>query len=353
MSHNLQSAVLMLLLSGKGWIFEDESGTLQEVFSLTEKLFDKPNKHLSTSERDLICTMIEAIGKRKSGNARYKVLEGKSKGGWSTGHEALKKWFQKQKVSNHIGQRIDEVYNNLGVSPMQLINEGLEEGEEFPNILDSERAKEDILLAIAGDHALEHVPCGDFRDAITAINHHAWECHRKRFRRAKDGLPTKKLAAAVAVKEIEDADEVTAQQLREVTKAVKALSMTVGWFPEEQDKLGEYEEFLKEVVVVAVAEVRKVAKEKVTVKTDNTPGRKCGAQRARKVKTGSLIAASDVEEIWALYVQLFETEPGQLEAPQDEEDIENSGRAAWLDNSKDLGMDGWHKMDNDKLNHLL
>jgi hypothetical protein len=190
-----------------------------------------------------------------------------------------------------MGQRIDAVYNSLGVAPMQLINEGLEPGEEFPSILDSERAKEDVLLAVAGDHALERVPRGDFRDAITGINHHAWERHRKRFGRARDGLPIKKLAAQTAVKGewlcetqmrchslvllavIEDAHEVTAQQLREATRAVKALSQTVAWFPAEQDKVGEYEEFLKEVVVVAVAKVRKVAKEKVTVKTDNTPGR--------------------------------------------------------------------------------
>lgn len=34
---------------------------------------------------------------------------------------------------------------------------------------------------------------------------------------------------------------------------------------------------MKEVVVVAVAKARKVPKEKVTVKTDNTPGRElCG-----------------------------------------------------------------------------
>jgi hypothetical protein len=82
------------------------------------------------------------------------------------------------------------------------------------------------------------------------------------------------------------------------------------------------------------------------------PGKR-GAQRARKVKTASLVAAGDVEEIWALYVQLFETEPGQLEAVQDEDDIENSGKAAWLDESEDLGVDGWCEMDNDKLNHLL
>lgn len=77
--------------------------------------------------------------------------------------------------------------------------------------------------------------------------------------------------------EIEDADEVTGAQLRQATKAVKALSLAVGWFPEHQDKVAEYEEFLKEVVVVAVAKARKVPKEKVTVKTDNTPGRElCG-----------------------------------------------------------------------------
>jgi hypothetical protein len=76
---------------------------------------------------------------------------------------------------------------------------------------------------------------------------------------------------------IEDADEVTALQLRQATKAVKALSLTVGWFPEEQEKVAEYEEFLKEVVVVAVAKARKVPKEKVTVKTDDTPSRAyCG-----------------------------------------------------------------------------
>lgn len=73
--------------------------------------------------------------------------------------------------------------------------------------------------------------------------------------------------------EIEDAEEVSAAQLRHATKAVKALSLAVGWFPEQQEKVAEYEEFLKEVVVVAVAKARKVPKEKVTVKTDNTPSR--------------------------------------------------------------------------------
>ncbi|KAG2029690.1 hypothetical protein BDR03DRAFT_1018074, partial [Suillus americanus] len=353
MSHNLRSAVLMLLLSGKSWIFGDESDTITEVFGLTEKMFDEPNKHLTEPQRESLCAMIEAIGKRKTGEERYKIIEGKSEGGWSAGREALKTWFDKEKVSNKMGQRIDEALKTCGVSPMQLIAEGLDEGEEFPILLDAERAKEDILLAILGDHALERGARGDFRDAATSINHHAWERQRKRFRRAKDSLPGKKLSAHVAVKEIEDADVVTAKMLRDATKHVKALSLAVGWFPKEQEIVNEYEEFLKEVVVVAVAKARKVPKEKVTVNTENTPSRKRGAQRARKIKTASLVAAGDVEEIWALYVQLFETEPGELDAPELQEDNEVSGRDAWNDTSDDLGVDGWREMDNDKLNHLL
>jgi hypothetical protein len=60
-----------------------------------------------------------------------------------------------------------------------------------------------------------------------------------------------------------------------------------------------------------------------------------------------------MEEIWALYVQLFESEPGQLETMQDKEDLENSSKAAWLEQSEDLSVIDWQEMDNDKLNHLL
>lgn len=56
---------------------------------------------------------------------------------------------------------------------MLLINEGLEEGEEFLNIIESERAKKDVLLAIAGDHSLEYLLQDNFRDILTVINHHA------------------------------------------------------------------------------------------------------------------------------------------------------------------------------------
>lgn len=53
---------------------------------------------------------------------------------------------------------------------------------------------------------------------------------------------------------------------------IKALSLAVGWFPEKQEKVAKYEEFLKEVIVVVVAKARKVPKEKVMVKIDDTPG---------------------------------------------------------------------------------
>ncbi|KAG2360936.1 hypothetical protein BDR07DRAFT_1377635 [Suillus spraguei] len=329
MSHNLQSAVLCSSIparTGSSTMIWD-SGRV--VWTDTEII------------RASILAMVEAIDKRTTSEACYKVLEGKSEGGWSAGRTALKKWFTKQKITRGLRDRIDEVYTNLGVSPMQLIKEGLEEGEIFPNINESDRAKEDVMIAVAGDHALERTPRGQFRDAINSINHHAWERHRKRFRRAEKALPIKQLAATTAVKAASG------------HQGCQDPQHGSGLFPEQQDKVAEYEEFLKEVVVVAVAKARKVPKEKVTVETDNTPGRKRGAQRARKVKTASLVAAGDVEEIWALYVQLFETEPGQLEAVQDEDDIENSGKAAWLEASEDLGVDGWREMDNEKLNHLL
>lgn len=73
----------------------------------------------------------------------------------------------------------------------------------------------------------------------------------------------------------------------------------------------------------------------------------------RKVKTSSLVVVSDVEEIWVLYVQPFEIKPGQLEAMQDKNNLENSGKTTRLEDMQNLGINDWHKMDNEKLNHLL
>ncbi|KAG1736625.1 uncharacterized protein EDB91DRAFT_1083295 [Suillus paluster] len=343
MSKNLQSTVLMILLTGKHWIFDDKSGTLEDVFGLDEKMFEVLNPHLTNKQRKSLCAMIEAVSQRKSADARHKVLEGKSEGGWSAGRNTLKIWFNKQKISLKMAQHIDNVWDSLGLLPLQLIQEGLEEGKKFPNILDSEHAKEDMLIAILGDHTNEPLLHGDFCNAATTINHHAWERHCKHFKHAQDSLPRKRLTASVAIKAIEDADEVSVKMFYDTMKAVKALRMTVAWFPQEDDHVAEYEEFLKEVIVTVIAKSRKVPKEKVTIESEKTPGRQWGAVCVRKVKAGSLTAAGDVEEIWALY----------LEVPWVEDDDEPSGRDDWNSNCEDLGMDGWREMDNDTLNHLL
>lgn len=343
----------MSLVAGRSWIFDDESNALKDIYGLGPEMFDVRNSHLTDKQRQSLCAMIDALSHKSTGKERYRILEGKEVGGWAAGRDALDKWFKKQKVAILIGQRIDEVWTTLDVSPMQLIHEGLEEGEEFPNILDAERAKEDVVLAILGDHALEKNARGDFRDATTTIIHHAWERHRKRFKRAERSLPKKKLDAAVAVKAIEDAEVVTTRMMREATKHVKALQQVMTWFPKQKDHIAEYEEFLKEVVITAVATERKVSKEKIAVESEDTPGRKRGAARAHKVRIASLAAAGDVEEIWALYLQLFETEAGQLEVPRVEDDEDPSGREDWENTSEDLGVDGWREMDNETLNHLL
>ncbi|KAG2108191.1 uncharacterized protein F5147DRAFT_652914 [Suillus discolor] len=353
MSKTLWSAVLMSLVAGRSWIFDDESNALKYIYGLGPEMFDVPNSHLTDKQCQSLGAMIDALSHKGSGKECYEILEGKEVGGWAAGRNTLDKWFKKQKVSGLIGEWIDRVWTMLDVSPMQLIHEGLEEGEEFPNILDAKRAKEDVILVILGDHALEKNARGDFHDATATIIHHAWERHRKRFKHAERSLPKKKLDAAVAVKAIEDAEVVTTRMMREVTKHVKALQQAMTWFPKQKDHITEYEKFLKEVIITAVVTERKVPKEKVAVESEDTPSRKRGAARAQKVRIASLAAAGDVEEIWALYLQLFETELGQLEVPHVEDDEDPSGWEDWENSSEDLGVDGWREMDNGTLNHLL
>jgi hypothetical protein len=190
----------MSLVAGRSWIFNDESDTLKLIYGLGPDLFEVPNPHITDKQRQSLCAMIDALSHKSTGKERYEILEGKEVGGWAAGRDAFEKWFKKQNVSTLIGQRIDKVWTTLDVSPVQLIHEGLEAGEEFPTILDAERAKEDVILAIMGDHAFEKIARWDFREATSTIIHHAWERHRKRFRRAVKTLPKKKLDAAVAIK---------------------------------------------------------------------------------------------------------------------------------------------------------
>lgn len=74
--------------------------------------------------------------------------------------------------------------------------------------------------------------------------------------------------------EIEDTKDVTKKMLRDATKAVKAYRDAVAWFPAEEEKangLAEHEEFLKQVVVTAVAQAKKRPKEKIAAESPNSP----------------------------------------------------------------------------------
>jgi hypothetical protein len=190
----------MSLVAGRSWIFNDESNTLKLIYGLGPHLFKVPNPHITDKQRQSLCAMIDVLSHKSTGKEHYEILEGKEVGGWAAGCDALDKWFKRQNVSTLIGQRIDEVWTTLDVSPVQLIHEGLEADEEFPTILDAECAKEDVILVILGDCAFEKNVRGDFCDATTTIIHHAWEHHRKWFKLAVKSLPKKKLDAAVAVK---------------------------------------------------------------------------------------------------------------------------------------------------------
>ncbi|KAG0693279.1 hypothetical protein DFH29DRAFT_1007453, partial [Suillus ampliporus] len=312
MSKKLQSAVICCLLASKAWIFEDEeSGILKDIYGLSRKMFDEPQEHLTEKQRESLCTMLKAADAAPNLTARYEILDGRRMTSHGGGRDALNTWFTKQKVSAKMARRIDDAWDAVDVSPIDLIHAGLGSGEEFPNIHNSEGAKEDIMMAIFGDNALAQNPRTDFRDPFAAILHHSWERHRKRYNRAKKSLAPKRADAAAQIKALEQAPEVDGKMLRDATKAVKAYRDAVAWFPKEEERpdgVAEQEEFLKTVVVTAVAKARKLPKEKVAEKSENTPARKRGAARGNKLKPVSLAAAGDVEEIWSLYVQLFEVD---------------------------------------------
>jgi hypothetical protein len=164
--------------------------------------------------------------------------------------------------------------------------------------------------------------------------------------------------------------------LRDATKAVKAYSETITWFPHEVEKiggLGELEEFLKHVVVGAVAKAKGITKEKlapeiedgeldnnsasewsadcvfamtVEILTSETRGR----ARARAVKSVNL-HVGEVDQIWPAYVQLFRTVATEPDIPSLDFGDE-TGAKEWS-SSTDLGVDFSCNLDNQALNHIL
>lgn len=164
--------------------------------------------------------------------------------------------------------------------------------------------------------------------------------------------------------------------LRDATKAVKAYRDTIAWFPHEVEKiggLGELEEFLKQVVVGAVAKAKGITKEKlapeiedgeldsssaselsddcvfamiVEILSSETRGR----ARARAMKSVNL-HVGEVDQIWPAYVQLFRsmaTEP----VPPDIDFGDDTGAKEWS-SSADLGVDVYCDLDDHALNRIL
>ncbi|KAG0694385.1 hypothetical protein DFH29DRAFT_1006383 [Suillus ampliporus] len=156
------------------------------------------------------------------------------------------------------------------------------------------------------------------------------------------------------MKEIEDTKDVTKKMLRDATRAVKAYRDAVAWFPAEEEKangLAEHEEFLKQVVVTAVAQAKKRPKENIAAESPNSPASTTTWGFARL--QGEASGAGDIGEIWALYIQLFEVVPGEALVPQmDLDDRNPSGQDDWQ-RSDDLGVEGFSNMDDAQLNHFL
>ncbi|KAG0693517.1 hypothetical protein DFH29DRAFT_1007223 [Suillus ampliporus] len=330
MSKKLQTAVLYAIIAGKDWIFDDVE-TMKEIYGLDQHMFAVPNTHLTDEERNALQGLIEGVKKADGIKLKYQVLEGQKGSEWDEGRDALTKWFQKQRVSPVLSERIDAVWDELEMSPMHLIQDP--PIATFPEIQDADGAKEDIVLAIFGQNALARGLRGDFREACGTVVHHSWERHRKRYIRAKKSISYKSIAAQSFCQIIEEADIITPRMVLNASSAVKAYRDAISWFPLEKEMVGgvaEYEEFLKDVVVTAVAKAKRVPREKLVEESPDCPAKTRARKRSVKVNNKfSLAAAGPSEQIWAVYVQLFQVVPPQPEALRVTIG-EESGQDAWV-----------------------
>ncbi|KAG1848219.1 hypothetical protein C8R48DRAFT_677411, partial [Suillus tomentosus] len=330
MSKKIQSGVVCALLAGKHLIFQNED-IIQDIYGLGPQLFKGPgpDRHLNENQLKSLREMMSAVEKAKDIKTRYNILEGKQQTSYGAGRDALTIWFKKQQISSTISTKVDAVWKDLDLLPLQLIHLDPEAG--FPNVADADMAREDIAVALFGANSV-------------ASPYRGMYC-----------LPDHTIYPAV----IENADTVTPQMLREATHHVKMYSQSIKWFPLEVEKLqgvSELEEFLKTVVVTAVAKAKGVAKEKLAPEISDPkepPGsaKSRGRTRASKVKNVSLSAAGDVDLIWPAYVQLYRTTPTEPDAPA--VDLEGEDRDAMWEGSNDLGVDNFRSLDDTALNRLL
>lgn len=197
MSKKIQTGVIIMLLAGKKFVFEDID-TIAEIYGLGPNMFMDPNEFVSDKERESIRSMLDAVERGAKLKDKYDILEGKRLAAFVKGRAALTKWFRGQRVSNALLERIDAVWDKLDLLPLQMIQELPHEG--FPDVRDADPAKEDIALAIWGDRALSITLRGEFREGLAPIIHHNWERHRKRYTRASDTMGAKRLDAITKCK---------------------------------------------------------------------------------------------------------------------------------------------------------
>jgi hypothetical protein len=109
---------------------------------------------------------------------------------------------------------------------------------------------------------------------------------------------------------IENADTVTPQMLREATHHVKMYSQSIKWFPLEVEKLqgvSELEEFLKTVVVTAVAKAKGVAKEKLAPEISDPKEPPGSASEYIRFHTSCVVA----KVIECIFVRKSRSDPGE------------------------------------------
>ncbi|KAG2059837.1 hypothetical protein BDR06DRAFT_1002927 [Suillus hirtellus] len=280
-----------------------------------------------------------AIEKAKDIKTRYNILEGKQQTLYRASQDALTIWFKKQHISSTISTKVDAVWKELDLLPIQLIQSDPDAG--FPNVADADMAREDIAIALFGANSVSK------------------ERHRKVCRHTEKLLGPRRMATIVACKLIEDTAKVTPQMLREATHHVKMYSQSIKWFPLEVEKLqgvSELEQFLKTIVVNTVAKAKGITKEKLVPETSD-PKELSGSAKSRgwthagKVKNVSLSAAGDINLIWLVYVQLYRTAPTEPDPPA--VDLEGEDRDAMWEGSNDLGIDNFRMLDDAALNRLL
>ncbi|KIJ64987.1 hypothetical protein HYDPIDRAFT_28327 [Hydnomerulius pinastri MD-312] len=349
----MHNAVFFLLLVRSASVFKDPDHALS-IFGLTEDMFRAPNKFLDASERRSINGISSAILTETQFPARRDILEGSNASGWGAAHNAIKKWAAKEKVNRTVHQIVEEVLSTNEATPKMMIR--AMRLSEFPDITDAHEHREDIALAVFGTHILEDRFRGDLIKVIDCILHHEWERQRKRWRRAKKSMTEKRGKANKAVSDLEHAKQVTAAMLRAATKAVATYSDAIEWFPNEEESdsgVNELQEILKTITVSVVARVKRIPAHSLLPEAEQTAARTRGRRRGTRVTGVHITDAADIEQIWALYMQLFQLQPSDMDPICIGDEDDPAGHAQWHEAAANIGVELFSNMDEATIHILL